>query len=431
MPPIPTPNPHTARRALRAILEARSPLAGLAVFARDLGNVYRITLPGFNPVMVAGAEACRWVLVEAREDLRWNSPGDPIAVLLREGLLVADGEIHDTMRARMNPALHKTALTSYLETMIHHTDRIAAGWSPETPADMLTDMRRLAMLILMETMFQVDATAELGALWRALLKTLQFISPGLWVISGRLPRPGYAGALRQMDDYLYRLIALRRLLPEQPNDLLGLLLATPGITDGHIRDQMLTMIIAGHDTSTGLLSWVLYLLGKHPDIQARARAEVAAVLGDAPPTMESLGRLKFVGHVIDETLRLYPPAHLGSRIAARDLEFNGYTIPAGVRVTYSIYVTHRHPDHWENPLCFDPDRFLPERSRGRAPYSFLPFGGGARNCIGAAFAQVEAKVILTRLLSRYRFVLLREAVHEHMAVTIEPRPGVFMRVERL
>jgi len=208
------------------------------------------------------------------------------------------------------------------------------------------------------------------------------------------------------------------------------MLIASGMSDDLIRDQLLTMLIAGHDTSTALLAWALYLLGAHPGAMARARAEVDAVLGRQTPAIEHAGQLPYLDQVVKETLRMYPPIHVGTRTAAMDLEFNGYHIPAGTRVLYSIYLTHRDPRHWPDPDRFDPERFSPEQNKARAPYAYVPFGGGPRICIGFMFAEVEVKIVLARLLQQFDFAFIGHPVHQHMGATLEPRPGVSMRARR-
>jgi cytochrome P450 len=244
-----------------------------------------------------------------------------------------------------------------------------------------------------------------------------------------VPRPGYRQARAQMDQYLFRIIKLRRdQLQREPDyagtDMLSVLI-NAGMRDDLIRDQLMTMLIAGHDTSTASLSWALYLLSANPEAQARARAEIDAVLGDVPPDAENIHRLTYLEQVMNETLRLYPPIHLGSRLAARDLEFNGYTIRKDTRVLYSIYLTQRNLAYWPEPNRFDPERFAPDVKH--EPYNFLPFGGGPRNCIGMAFAQVEMRVVLARLLQRFQLERRFGEIHLHMGATLEPRPGVLMQ----
>jgi cytochrome P450 len=364
--------------------------------------------------------------VTARDDFRWRVDDDPVTHLLRFGVLVTDGEQHDTLRRQMNPSLHKRMLTGYVEAMVRATDQVCATWQYGQTLDMLVEMRKIALLIIMETLYKVDFTSEMRPLWNAVLRTIQYISPGLWLIWRGTPRPGYAHHLKQMDDYLYRIIRARRANLGTTEDLLGTLIES-GMEDGLIRDQMLTMLIAGHDTSTALLAWALYLLGQHPDIMNHVQSEIKNIVGVSVPSAEQMPNLPLLGNVIDETLRLYPPIHLSSRIAATDLEFKGHRIPAGARVLLSIYLTQRHPAYWENPRAFIPSRF----ETTPQPYTFLPFGGGPRNCIGAAFAQVESKIVLARILQQFNLTAVQGTkVHAHMGATLEPRPGVMLRVER-
>ncbi|MBA3868441.1 MAG: cytochrome P450 [Anaerolineae bacterium] len=426
MPPtIPTPAGLPGLHALQQMWRERSVLGALTVFNRELGNIFRLTLPGFDAVMLVGPEAARFVLVSGRDDFRWRMEADPVTMLLRHGVLVEDGDSHDQLRRAMNPALHKQMLQTYVEAIWRGTDQVMSRWSDNNTVNMLVEMRRVALLVLLDTLFKVDFSPDMDRLWQAVLKTLNYISPGVWMFSSRIPRPGYANGLRQMDEYLYQMIRLRRSHLGEPTDLLGLLISDPGMDDNLIRDQLLTMLIAGHDTSTALLSWTLYLLGKHPDIMAQAQTEVRAVLNDQPPTFDQLNKLPLLDQIIDESLRLYPPIHLGSRVAAQDLDFNGYTITAGTRVMYSIYVTQRMPEYWDAPDEFRPQRFAPDAPKP-APYTYLPFGGGPRNCIGAAYAQLEAKVILARILQKRALTLLPRRVNAHMGATLEPRPGVWM-----
>ncbi len=430
LPEPPMPHRKAGLRALKALIKHGYILAAFQALHEEMGDVFRLPLPGFNPVVLVGPEAAHYVLITARGDLRWRPEGDPVTKLLRRGVLVEDGERHDALRRIMNPALHRRRLPSYVAAMWRYTDQVSATWNPSGPVDMLAEMRRIALLILMGTLFKVDFAPDMDRLWPAILRILNYISPSLWLVWQDMPRPGYRGAQRQIDDYLYRVIRARRAAIGETDDLLGLLVTAPGMSDDLIRDQLLTMLIAGHDTSTALLAWSLYLLGSHPEIMARAQAEVDSVLGEDVPDFTHLERLVYLERVIKETLRLYPPIHIGNRMAAVDLEFQSYRIPAGTRVVYSIYLTHRHPHHWPDPERFDPDRFTPEQNRVRKPYIYLPFGGGPRNCIGAAFAEVEAKVILARILQTFALRLVHTGVRPHMGATLEPRPGVIMLAQR-
>jgi cytochrome P450 len=321
-------------------------------------------------------------------------------------------------------------LLDYVADMVRCTDQVTATWGEGERRDMLTEMRRAALLILFQTLFRVDFRPDLERLWSAVLRALKFISPGAWLFWPDIPRPGYGRALRQLDDYLFEIIRLRRADPGETDDLLGLLVANPEIDNDLIRDQLLTMFVAGHDTSTALMAWTLYLLGRHPAEMARVQAEVDTVLGCDTPTYKAVSQLKYLDQVVKETLRMYPPVHAGMRIAAIDLEFQGYHIPAGTRLLYSVYLSHRQTEYWPQPERFMPDRFSPEQNRDRVAHTYVPFGGGPRNCIGAAFGLVETKVVLARLLQQFELDLSQTKVHPHMGATLEPRPGVLMAVQR-
>jgi cytochrome P450 len=425
----PGPDPETGRQALRSLLTERNLMSTLQLFHRRLGDVFRITLPGFHPIMVAGPQANRFVLVRARERLSWRPEGDPVTKLLRHGLLVEDGESHDRLRNLMNPALHKKQVAGYVEKMWRYTDQVSRRWSELGPYNMLDEMRRVALLIFMDTLFAVDFSDDLPRLWQPILKIIKYISPGPWLLWRNAPRPGYAKAISIMDDYLYGIIATRRRNPTGGNDLLSALISGGDLGDDLIRDQLLTMLIAGHDTGTALMAWSLYLLGRHPQALRRARQEVDAVLESKPPDYEALQKLDHLDRVVKESLRLYPPIHVGTRRALEELTHDGYRLPRDERVLYSIYLTHRDPKQWADPDDFDPDRFIAQRGqRTHEPYAYVPFGGGPRNCIGAVFGQVEAQAVLARLIQTHNLLLVSDHVKPSMGATLEPHPGVWMTV---
>jgi cytochrome P450 len=290
---------------------------------------------------------------------------------------------------------------------------------------MLVESRKIALLIIMEALFGRDVWNDLPRIWKPILKAIEYISPGAWILWRKIPRPGFRKPLRELDDYLFEIIADRRQKTEdrssssishRPPDLLQHLLEA-GLADKIIRDQMLTMLIAGHDTSTALLAWVFASLGQHPEVHSRLLQDI-----------DSQEKPVLLDHVIKESLRLYPPIHIGNRRVAEELEFPQGKIPAGERMFYSIYLTHRDPAVWEEADSFCPQRFA--HGRKTPPMSYIPFGGGPRACIGAAFGQAEARIVITRLLQTHTFEFTGHKVHPHMGATLEPRPGVMMKVNR-
>ncbi len=420
----------TGLQVLRAMLRGRSVLSGLSAMHRALGSPFQITLPAFRPVILVGPESNRRLLVTDRDQFLWRNEADPVTHLLRRGVLVEDGTSHDRLRAIMDPSLQRGQVKKQIDSMWHYTGRTIERWIDGSTKDMLVEMRKAALLILMGSLFGEDIEGDINSIWAPILKSIAFISPGAWIVWPGIPRPGYRSYLDALDKYLYSLIAKRRSEGAQSEDLLSVLINSPDMDDHLVRDQLLTMVIAGHDTSTAVLAWALYLLGSHPEVMDNARKEIDTALSssDRPPSYEELQSLEYLDAVIKETLRLYPPIHIGSRLTAEDVELQGYVIPRGTRVMYSIYLAHRDPAYWSEPDMFIPERFLRENAARRPPLTYVPFGGGPRNCIGAAFSQIEAKIVLARILQRFELELTQENVHAHMGATLEPRPGVNMRV---
>ena len=405
----------TGRAALRALIKEGSPLGPLKVMAKQVGRFFQIPLPGFRPFVVFGPEANRRVLITERQKLLWRNT-DPVTHLLRRGVLVTDGEEHDRYRRLMESPLHPSQLSRYTGMMIEQTDRVSSLWKDGETVDMLVEGRKIALLIIMQTLFSKDIWNDLPYIWTPILKAIKYISPGMWILWRRMPRFGFKKHLRLLDGYLFGVIEERRKREEGVHDLLQHLIDAK-LSDDVIRDQMLTMLIAGHDTSTALLAWTFALLGQHPDIHTRLVEEV-----------DTQGKPALLDQVIKESLRLYPPIHIGNRRVAQDIEFDDGRIPAGERLFYSIYLTHRDPSIWENAEAFFPERFA--HGRKTPPYSYVPFGGGPRACIGAAFGQAEARVVIRRLLQTHTFEFTGHEVHAHMGATLEPRPGVRMKVIR-
>src|SRR4030067_446577 len=281
----------------------------------------------------------------------------------------------------MYSLLHPSKLSNYTETMLEQTDRVASTWKNGETVDMLVDGRKIALLIIMQTLFSKDAWDDLPRIWNPILKAIKYISPGMWIIWREMPRIGFKKPLRDLDDYLYGIIEERRTcsvmlrsdsheeslldkkdssLPtkqvaqnDKPIDLLQHLIDA-GLRDDVIRDQMLTMLIAAHEPSTALLAWTFALIGQHPEAHARLIEEIDAQEKSA-----------LLDQVIKESLRLYPPIHIGNRRVVAELEFSEGNVPAGERMFYSIYLTHRDPKIWENAEDFCPERFAQARKNPR------------------------------------------------------------------
>lgn len=411
--------PELGRAAFTSFLKEKSPLGPLKILARHMGYFFQIPLPMFKPYVVFGAEANKKVLVTERDKVLWRNT-DPVTDLLGQGVLIVDGEEHDHYRKLMEPSLHASRLVGYTNLMLHHADKVSAQWRDGEIVDMLIESRKIALLIIMQTLFNKDVWDDLEKIWKPVLKSIQYISPGAWILWRNIPRFGFRKPLKELDEYLFEIINERRKRKEERfNDLLQHLIDA-GLTDKIIRDQMLTMLIAGHDTSTALLAWTFALLGQHPEIHQQVVNEIDKT--------NDLERVTLLDNVIKESLRLYPPIHIGNRRIASEMNFDGNKIPKNERLFYSIYLTHRDESVWENAESFCPERF----SNGKKPagLSYVPFGGGPRVCIGATFGQMETRIVIASLLKQFKFEFTNHKIHPHMGATLEPRPGVRMKVTR-
>ena len=419
-------SPRAGLAALAALCHgAGGLLPALERVRAELGDVFQLTLPGFRPVVVAHPDAIRQILVDQRAVFRWRHPRDPVTRLLRHGLLVTDGALHDRLRAVIGRSCQRTHFEARAEAIVAAASRVAATWRPGRRYDLLAEMRKIALLSFEAVFFSHDCGPELRALWRPLLRTLDYIGPGLWLLLPRgTPAPPRAAAA--LDAHLLRLIACRRAAPRPPDDLLTHLVQAFA-DDALVRDQLLTMLIAGHDTSTAHLAWTLYLLGTHPPWLARVHDEVRGALDGARLTPAAVRALPALRQVLRESLRLYPPIHALSRTAVHDVELAGYRIAAGTRLLVSVYLVHRHPRYWAAPAAFRPERWAADPPP--YPYSYVPFGGGPRNCIGGAFAQLEAPLVLATLLQRWDLHVEARPVAPHMGATLVPRGPIALRVE--
>lgn len=418
--------PIIGRKALLALFKEKSPLGPLKILANHIGYFFQIPLPMFKPYVVFGANANRKILITERKKALWRNT-DPVTDLLGQGVLIVDGAEHDYYRKLMEPSLHSSWMPGYTTSMITQTDRVSSQWQDGEIIDMLVQSRKIALLIIMQTLFSKDVWDDLEKIWKPILKSIQYISPGAWILWRNIPRPGFHKPLKKLDEYLFNIIKDRRqLIANNPsstahrkNDLLQHLIDAD-LSDKIIRDQMLTMLIAGHDTTTALLAWTFALLGQHPKIHQEVVNEIDKT--------DNLERAPLLDNVIKESLRLYPPIHIGNRRINEKIEFDGNQIPKDERLFYSIYLTHRDENVWENAESFCPERF----AHGKKPagLSYIPFGGGPRVCIGATFGQIEARVVLSHLLKKFSFEFTNHKIHAHMGATLEPRPGVMMKVIR-
>jgi cytochrome P450 len=411
--------------------------------AREYGDVARYSLAHLTFYQVNHPAGVQRILQENNHNYVRGFVYDSLRGMVGNGLVTSDGDFWRRQRRLMQPVFHRQNLAAFGAQMTEAAREMLARWEPHErsgqPIELTHEITDLTMKIVTQALFSSAVGDETGSIGRAITVILEGVAyrfdvPFYPPVSVPTPRNRrFVAAQRLVDQVVYGLIEQRRKAPDDRGDLLSLLMeaqdADTGerMTDKQLHDEVLTLFIAGHETTANLLAWAFYLLSMHAHTQRQLHAEVAQVLGGRAPTMADLPQLEVTRRVIEETLRLYPPAWIFNRSAVEEDELCGYHIPAGAIVTVSPYVTHRLPEFWENPEGFDPERFSPELAHNQPRFAYFPFGGGPHQCIGQSFAQTEAQLILATIVQRYRLDLVPGRVVEPVAaVTLRPRTGLPM-----
>ena len=383
----------------------RDPLRNLTVAHRELGDAVCFRVGPIRFVSVANPDYAQHVLVRNHRNYVKSRSYRGLRLVLGEGLVTSEGAHWKRQRKLAQPAFHHKRLQTLATTMAQCVDERVGDWSSRssTVIDVHEEMMQLTLRIVGRTLFGTDLGTDLGDLGPAITTCLhkanqyaESILPlPLWV-----PTPSnlrFARAKRRLDGIVHEIIERRRGSNEARMDVLGMLMAATdedgsgeGMSNRQLRDEVMTLFMAGHETIATAMSWTFMLLHQHPQVAARVREEAQRVLGGRAPAFEDLPRLEYTGRVIDESMRLYPPVWIMERQALDHDQLGPWSIPKGTTVAMSPWVLHRHPDLWREPLRFDPDRFTPERAEGRPKYAYLPFGAGPRMCIGAQFAEMSA-----------------------------------------
>lgn len=427
---LPTIGQLAPKKGLKILWYLRRGACGLPealeALRAELGDIFHIKFGRFERIIIGHPEGLRQALVEKREAFAWRVGDEPVVRLLRRGLLVQDGEAHLGLRRTMEPSNRRRHFLPKLPSLYPLVETIIQRWENGRAYDMMVEMRKIALVAFEWIYFSHDIRPELSTLWKPILDAVEYIGPGIWLFVGPTSPPS---SLRILDRHLYTLIEERQQTSTLPDDMLTHLISTYSDND-LIRDQMLTMLIAGHDTSTAALAWTLHLLSIHADWQNRLREEVTQAFGKTPPSPEKVSELPLLDAFLKETLRLYPPIHAGNRLVRENVDIMGYTLRAGQKVLLSYYLAQRHPEFWEERSSFRPQRWL-EGKRAADTFSYIPFSGGPRMCIGALFAQVELRMIVAYLLQRYTFSPVSQSIRARMGATLEPYPGVKLLVRHI
>ena len=408
--------------------------------ARTYGDLVHFRVGPRHVYMLNHPDYIRYVLVEAPEKFN-KSPNlkKTTRKSIGQGLLTSEGDFHKRQRRLAQPAFHHKRIAAYGEVMVDYTRRMLDTWQPGEQRNIAHEMTNLTMQIVARTLFDAEVSDEMDALGRA-------ITIGIETVGQRITQPVYLPdwiptphnverrkAAQLLEKTITGIINERRESGEDKGDLLSMLLLAVDEEDGgqmtnrQVRDEVMTLFIAGHETTANALAWSLYLLAQHPQVEAKLVAELAEALDGRLPTMQDLPKLRYTDMVIKESMRLYPPAWIGSREATEDITLGGYDIARGSIVVMSQYVMHRHPRYFDEPEQFMPERFADEDRIPR--YAYFPFGGGPRVCIGNSFAMMEAALVLATIMQRYHLALVPgRQVEPEPLVTLRPRDGIWMEV---
>jgi cytochrome P450 len=424
----------------------RGPTQVFADVARQFGDVAFLKIGPRRGYLLTRPDDIRHVLQDNARNYRKSPLYDKLRAPLGNGLLTSEGAYWLRQRRMAQPAFHRQRVEALASLMVDAAEETAARWeslsSRGEPVEIANEMMRLTQAIVLRTLLGADLGPFTGKVDRAWTLVNEHIGESFWSLGfmERWPTPRnrrFTQALGVLDQAVFHIINERRRSGRETNDLLSMLLFArdeetgQAMTDRQLRDEVMTILLAGHETTALALAWTWYLLSQYPDARRRVETEVDRALAGRVPGLQDLNSLPYGRMVIEEALRLYPPAWGFSRQAIGPDTIGGYSLPAGWLVFVVPFVMHRLPTYWDEPETFDPERFSPEQNAARLKFVYLPFGAGPRQCIGNQFAMIEAQLVLAALARRYRLVLSPgHPVEVQALITLRPRFGIRMLIEK-
>lgn len=422
----------------------RDPLGFFARLAQEHDGL--ATLPvGTETVYVLNSpEAFEHVFVANWRNYRKSDFYDKLRPTFGRGIVTSEGDFWRKQRQLMNPSFHRESLERIANIMRERTRERVSAWRTAGSShvfDVSAQITDLSIQIVLEALFGSDIEGRTHTVAEAVDEMLEICERRVWAVPdfhGAPISPLYwrqKRARQTLDEIIFDIIERRRRTETEKPDLLGMLLGArdadgQGMDDAQLRDEATTLIVTGHESTANATVWTLYTLIQRPDILARVRDEIAAVCGDAPPSDSQLRQQTYLRQVLEEVMRVYPPAWTISRTAIEDDFILGYPIRKGTNIMVSPYVMHRNPRYWPDPERLDPDRFRPELREARPKFAYIPFGGGPRNCIGANFAMMEMQIIVTMLVQNFDLRLAQaEPVESEAIISVRPRGGIRLSAE--
>src|SRR6202049_3307763 len=417
----------------------RDPLTFLTGAAREYGDIVGLRFLHYRTYLISHPDYVEDVLVNHPRKFLKGRVLQANKRLFGNGLLTSEGDFWLRQRRLAQPAFHRTRIASYGDAMVRYTEQMLEHWKHGQEVDAHQEMMQLTLNIVGKTLFDADVAGDAREIGRTITLLLDFSSDFRRLIFTPkwLPTPRNIQttlAIRRLDKIVYRMIAERRASKRDAGDLLSMLLAAQDedgshMNDRQLRDETLTLFLAGYETTANLLAWTWWLLAKHPNVEGQLHQELDATLAGRSPTLGDLPRLRYAEHILTESLRLYPPAWGMARLAVEDHEIAGYPVPAGTGVAIAQWVVHRDPRWYDAPNEFRPERWEGDLQKHLPRFAYFPFGGGPRQCIGNTFALMEATLVLATIAQRFRLRVMQEGdVVPLASITLRPQAGVRVRL---
>jgi len=409
----------------------------------EFGDIAYFRLGNRSMYLVSDPQNVKDVLVTHNRNFRKSRALQRSKLVVGEGLLTSEADFHLKQRRMMQPVFHNNRISCYSESMSDYAMKISADWKNGDVIDVHKAVMKITLGVVVKTLFSTDIDSESSEIGEALTIIMKQFPRLLFPFSeyfDNLPIPANIKrkrAMDKLDNIIYKMIESRRNDKSRYDDLLSLLIDATDeqentrMDDSQLRDETMTLFIAGQESTANAITWTLYLISRSPEVERKIHEEIEGVTGGKLPTWDHYQKMKYLINVFSESLRLYPPAWAVVRRAISDYELDGYVVPAGADIMMSQYVIHRDDRYYTDPDKFRPERWSEEFRKNIPQYAFFPFGGGPRRCIGEGFAWMEGVLILATLLKNWKMSTYNNSdVIPDPLVTLRPKNGLLMRVEK-